>query len=423
MISRRAFLGGAAATLLTGRARPASAAVLSFGPASFDVTSTSALVWHRTDGPTRLRIEYGTSATHLDRAKLPVSVTGATDFTMVTELTGLSPATPYFYRAVTAEGAGGVVGHFKTAPVDARELRLAWSGDMEAGQQPFSLLDHVTAFKPDLFLLVGDTMYADIPRDKFKPELAHYRLKHRENRSDGPLQRLLRITPASAIWDDHEVENDFNSTHPALPEGRQAFREYWPVRPPSVLYRRLAWGPLLDIFVLDCRSYRSRQDHTGPGKTMLGAEQKAWLLSGLVASKAVFKIVVSSVPFLVSSRLDSWHGYQDEQLEILAALKRDGVRNVIMLSADIHMAIDVPHDVVHELVAGPIGASPHCSGAHAAARLEALQRRGRPFLCEGMNFGTLTLRPGPRPEAELSFVDEKGTVRHRRVVVAAGPRS
>ena len=423
MISRRGFLGGATAALAVGRARPARAALLSFGPASFDVTSTSALVWHRTDGATRVRVEYGTSATQLDRAAPAVSVTEATDFTLVTELTGLTPATSYFYRAVTSEGAGGLVGHFRTAPADARELRLAWSGDMDAGHQPFALLDHVTAFKPDLFLLVGDTMYSDIPKDKFKPGLVHYRLKHRENRSDGPLQRLLRITPVSAIWDDHEVQNDFNSTHPALAEGRQAFLEYWPVRAPGALYRRLAWGPLLDVFVLDCRSYRSPQTHTGPGKTMLGADQKAWLLTGLAASKAVFKIVVSSVPLLVSSRLDSWHGYQDEQLEVLAALKRDGVRNVIVLSADIHMAIDFQHEVVQELVAGPIGAWPHCRGTHAAARLEALQRLGRPFLCEGVNFGTLTLRPGTRPEAELSFVDEKGTVRHRRVIVAAGPGS
>jgi alkaline phosphatase D len=423
VISRRAFLGGAAATLAIGRARPARAAVLSFGPASFDVTSTSALVWHRTDAATRVRIEYGTSATHLDRALPAVSVTNASDFTVVSELGGLTPATPYFYRAVTSEGAGGVVGHFRTAPVDAREVRLAWSGDMEAGRQPFSLLDQVHTFGPDLFLFVGDTMYADIPRGKFKPELSHYRLKHRENRSDGPLQRLLRTTPTIAIWDDHEVQNDSDRTHRARAQGRQAFREYWPVRPSGLLYRRLAWGPLVDIFVLDCRSYRSPQSYTGPGKTMLGERQKAWLLSGLAASTAVFKIVVSSVPFLVSTRLDSWHGYQDEALEILAVLKRDGVRNVIVLSADIHMAIDFPHDVVHELVAGPIAAPPHCTGSHAAARLEALQRLGRPFVCDGPNFGTLTLRPGVRPEAELAFVDQRGTVRHQRVVGAAGPGS
>jgi alkaline phosphatase D len=159
--------------------------MLTFGPASFDVTATSALLWHRTDAPSQLRVEYGTSATVLDRSVGPVAATHATDFTVVTELTGLSPATTYFYRALTPEGGGGVVGHFRTAPVDAREVRLTWSGDMEAGHQPFGLLEHVTASRPDLFLMIGDTAYADFPKEKFKAMLAHYRLKHRETGQTG----------------------------------------------------------------------------------------------------------------------------------------------------------------------------------------------------------------------------------------------
>ena len=74
-----------------------------------------------------------------------------------------------------------------------------------------------------------------------------------------------------AMWDDHEVQNDFDSTHPNIPEGRQAFREYWPVRgavdDPTVLYRRFAWGPAADFFVLDCRQYRSpRAMPTAPAR-------------------------------------------------------------------------------------------------------------------------------------------------------------
>jgi alkaline phosphatase D len=227
----------------------------------------------------------------------------------------------------------------------------------------------------------------------------------------------LRVTPVTAIWDDHEVENDFDGTHAALTEGRQAFREYWPVRATGVLYRRLAWGPLLELFVLDCRSHRSPQSETGPGRTMLGTAQKTWLTAGLAASTAAFKVVVSSVPFLGSSRQDSWHGYPGERDEILAGLRRDNVRNVVVLSADIHMALDVESRGVQQLVAGPIGAWPHCAGPHAAARREDLRASRRPFLCDGPNFGALTVRPGVRPEAELTFVDDKGAVRHRRTIV------
>jgi alkaline phosphatase D len=419
MISRRAFIGGGLAAVAVARQAVARVSIFPFGPACFDVTATSALIWCRTDGPAPVHVAYGTTATNLDQLSAPTAATESTDFTAVVELTGLRPATGYFYRALTPDGAGTVLGFFRTAPADARELRLAWSGDMEAGHRPFSLLDHVTALRPDLFLMVGDTTYADVPKEHFKPTLVHYRLKHRENRVDAPLQRLLRQTAVTAIWDDHEVENDFDGTHPALGEGRQAFREYWPVRSPDLLYRHLAWGPLLEVFVLDCRSYRSPPGETAPGRSMLGAAQKAWLTTGLAASTATFKVIVSSVPFLGSSRQDSWHGYAVERQEIQAALKRANVRNVIVLSADIHMALDFESDGLQQLVAGPIGAWPHCSGRHADARRKELRKAGRPFLCDGMNFGALTLRPGARPEAEVTFFDDTAQVRHRRVFAAS----
>jgi alkaline phosphatase D len=239
-------------------------------------------VWLRTASGARVRLEYGTSA-ELEGAALtaPVVATDGTDSTVVTELTDLAPDTPYFYRGlVSADGADwvkGPVGRFRTAPARPRDFRFAWSGDMEAGHRPFTLLDRVAAQTPDFFLMVGDTMYADVPREKFVASLDHYRSKHRENREDGALQRMLAALPVAAIWDDHEVQNDFDRTHPALALGRRAFREYWPIRTADTLYRRFAWTPAADVFVLDCRSSRSPNRETdGPGKTMLGATQKAW---------------------------------------------------------------------------------------------------------------------------------------------------
>ena len=426
MIRRRDFLaGGLAAAATLGRPRRASAAAFSFGPASFDVTAASALIWLRTDGLARVHVEYGTRADLGDGVtSVALPARDATDFTVVTTVSGLSPDTEYFYRGVIGDGgtAGkGAIGRFRTAPVTAREFRFAWSGDMEAGRQPFTLLDQATALRPEFFLMLGDTMYADVPRSAFRPTLAHYRAKHRENRADAALQRLLRTTSVAAIWDDHEVNNDFDRTYHAIPQGRQAFREYWPVRTTATLYRRFTWTPAVEVFMLDCRSYRSpKLAIDDAAKTMLGAGQKAWLEAGLKASTATFKIVCSSIPCLPETRVDAWSGYATERRALLDFIARERIRNVVILSADIHMALDFEEDGVQEFVAGPIGAVLHCRGDAAAARKEVWTRTGRPFLCDATNFGLITVRPdGGRSELDVRIIDATGATRLRKTVVAA----
>ena len=96
-MNRRRFLGGLVAAATVGPARRAHAAALSFGPASFDVTPTSALIWLRASARAQVRVEYGTNADLADAARTPpVTATEATDYTVVTELAGLTPYTEYF---------------------------------------------------------------------------------------------------------------------------------------------------------------------------------------------------------------------------------------------------------------------------------------------------------------------------------------
>ena len=423
-MNRRRFLGGLIAAATLAPSRRVHAASLSFGPASFDVTPTSALVWLRASAGAQVRVEYGTSASLAGATMTtPVLATEATDNTVVSHLVGLTPDTEYFYRGVVSDGGGdpvtGTIGRFRTPPTGPREFQFAWSGDMEAGHRPFALLDHVTALRPDFFVMVGDTMYADVPKEEFVASLAHYRAKHRENRDDGPLQRMLAAVPVVAIWDDHEVQNDFDRTHPALTEGRQAFREYWPVRSPDTLYRRVAWTPAADVFVLDCRSYRSpKANPDGPAKTMLGPAQKAWLKDGLAASKATFKFLVSSIPFLLPGRPDSWSSYTTERRELVEFIRRERLRNVVVLSADIHLALDYEKNGIREFVAGPIGAWQHCRDG--GPRRQALERTGRFFVCDTMNFGVIVVRPDATPaRIEVQFIDAQGVVRYRKAIPAS----
>ncbi len=392
------------------------------------MASRSALVWHRLRERGRLHVEYATEADFAGAERTPaVDVVDATDHTVTVALDGLAPGREYFYRAVVeSTGTRGPMGRFRTAPAAAGEFTFAFSGDLESGHQPFRLLDRIARHEPSFFLLLGDTMYADVPRAQFTPTLAHYRAKHRENRDDSHLARLLAACGTFAMWDDHEVQNDFNGNSPYIAEGRQAFREYWPVRgeggEATVLYRRFAWGPGADFFVLDCRQYRSPQrDADGPGKTMLGARQKAWLKERLRASRAPFKFVLSSVPLHGPWGPDRWAGYARERDELLAFVRSERIRGVVVLSADVHAAVDVDFgDGVREFIAGPLAAWPLCSIAPIARR--HLEASGRPFICDAFNWARLTVRPEARPpEVEVQFLDGADVVRHRgHVRLAAG---
>src|SRR5919106_4976135 len=169
----------------------------------------------------------------------------------------------------------------------------------------------MTQSRPDFAVMLGDLIYADdrcpsppnVPGADFQAStLEHYRAKHRYQREDAALQRFLAAVPVYAIWDDHEVLNNFSGPHePLMPAGRQALREYWPIAvapdDPHRLYRSVRRGKDLELFILDTRQYRSsNSERDGPGKTMLGHAQREWLLDGLAKSTATWKVIVTSVP-------------------------------------------------------------------------------------------------------------------------------
>jgi alkaline phosphatase D len=180
-----------------------------------------------------------------------------------------------------------------------------------------------------------------------------------------------------ATWDDHEVDDNFAFGHTPLgPAGLRAFREYWPVAGADDLARRFRWGRWLELFLLDTRRHRDpacRPD--GPGKTMLGAHQRRWLVDALAASDARWKVVVSSVPLSIAKGFpcgDTWAarwlflrhtGFAAERDALLAELGRRGVRELVVLAGDVHFAsiatLRPPTGpVVHELIAGPLAARP-----------------------------------------------------------------
>jgi len=316
------------------------------GVAAGDVRAHSAVIWSRSNARGWMHVRV--TAPQDDHARQAVTpVTAERDFTGKVYVDGLRPDTDYTYtvwfsreRDDHPRGSKGQHGRFHTAPRAERAaaVSFAWGGDLAGqnvcrdAQAGFPIFDTLNAMPLDFFIGLGDMIYADgtckaeglygnaqIAGDYSQSaDMANYWAHWKYNRGDNGYRRLLASMPYYAIWDDHEVVNDFGplsdtrSTPPytagqhLLPLGLRAFLDYNPVAEPrnrpKRLYRTLRWGKHFELFVLDTRQYRdanSENDDATLKKTMLGREQLTWLKARLKASDATWKMIVSSVPISI----------------------------------------------------------------------------------------------------------------------------
>ncbi|MDQ0842158.1 alkaline phosphatase [Streptomyces sp. V1I6] len=427
--SRRTVVKAAAATavaapVLAATASPAGAAdqapAFLHGIASGDPLPDGVLLWTRVTPSADALPGSGKGAdTEVawevaeDRGFTRVTARGTTvskaafDHTVKVDVRGLRPGTSYWYR-FTAGGAVSPVGRTRTAPAtDAATPGVRFGvvscANWEAGW--FSAYRHLAARGDlDAVLHLGDYIYeyaaGGYPAEEYGVRkhaplheivtLADYRLRHATYKTDADLQALHAAHPLIAIWDDHEFANDAwaggAENHTPGAEGewaarvaaaKQAYFEWMPVRTSTegTVYRRLRFGKLADLHLLDLRSFRSQQSAIGngdvddPDRTLTGRAQLDWLKSGLAASDASWQLVGTSVmisPVAFGSlpahllepiaelmglpkeglavNVDQWDGYTDDRKELLAHLTRHGIENTVFLTGDIHMAWanDVP---------------------------------------------------------------------------------
>jgi alkaline phosphatase D len=416
-----------------------------------EVTATTAVLWVRSERDAEVVVEL--TATRSASPPPAILMTSAErDHTGKTIVRGLEPATGYRYRV--RAGSESIDGRFVTAPADREALPVVfvWSGDLGGGRQcrragsGYPIFRAMAERRPEFFLFVGDTVYADrrctgpdgAPGADFKARsLADFHRKHRYNRADPAVHEFLRETSVYAIWDDHDVRNNFaGTTEPLAPTGLRAFLDYWPVTPPDEdptrLYRRVRWGRLVDIFILDTRQYRRAGCLDGSSKTMLGDVQRKWLIDGMATSEAVWKLVVSTVPFSIAKGGvcgDSWAprrflwfktGFATERKMLLDAWREQRVENVIVLAADVHYAELLRHRPApalsfHEFIAGPLAATPKDPG-QSDARLgsERLFARG------GLNtFGEISI---DQTALTVRIIDEQGRILVTRTIEAQRSR-
>ncbi len=428
MISRRGFVIGAASSLgaLACRRGPAihpSVPTVTHGVQVGDVQRGQALVWARSSEPGRMLVEWDRSPAFTSPTRVPGPVvTPETDLAATVALAGLPDAQTISVRVrferEAARGASAWAGaRFATPRADG--FRVAWTGDtcgQGFGRNPdwggLKGYAALRAVEPAVFINSGDLIYADNPIvaehrtlsgklwknvtnehvAKVAETLTEFRARFAYNLEDEHVRALAAEVPVIAQWDDHETHNNWwpgqrlDDPRYADPDAsklaaraRRAMFEWMPLARGPV-HRVIHYGPLLDVFVLDCRAYRSPND-TGVGTAMLGASQARWLVDGLAASTARWKLVACDQPIgLVIADGDGGlrrEGFADgkagppggrevELAALLAAMKSRGVANVAWVTADVHYAAAHHFDPARgqgadftpfwEFIAGPIHA-------------------------------------------------------------------
>ncbi|MEU5277583.1 alkaline phosphatase D family protein [Streptomyces asoensis] len=419
-VAATAVLAGPLAAALPARA--AEAPVFLHGLASGDPLPDGVLLWTRVTPTAEATPGSGLGPDTVvswvvatDKALTNVVATGSTtataasDHTVKADIRGLAPATDYWFR-FSSGGSDSPVARTRTAPaadaaVPGLRFGVVSCANWEAGY--FSSYRHLAARGDlDAWLHLGDYIYeygtgqygtrGTVVRQTAPTHeilsLADYRTRHGTYKTDPDLQALHAKAPVVAIWDDHEFANDTWSggaeNHTEGAEGawsarqaaaKQAYFEWMPVRPAiaGTTYRRLRFGKLADLSLLDLRSFRSQQVAVGkgtvddPDRTITGRAQLDWLKAGLKSSDTTWRLVGNSVmisPFAIGSlsadlfkplakllglpqdgiglNTDQWDGYTDDRRELLAHLRAHAIRNTVFLTGDIHMAWanDVPVD-------------------------------------------------------------------------------
>jgi alkaline phosphatase D len=430
--------GTAPAAITRDSARPQ----IPLGVMSGDVTGERVVIWSKCDRPGRIFVEYSTSEQFRDAKRIAgPSAIEDSDFTARVDLAGLVAGQDLFYRVTFQDlespkvFSAPAAGRLRLAPSSTRNVVFAFSGD-EAGQGwgintdwgGYRLYEAMRRANPDFFIHSGDQIYADGPmvaevklsdgtvwknvvtpaKAKVAETLAEYRGNFAYNMLDENRRRFCAEVPFYVQWDDHEVRNNWypgqqigeaekryveRSVSLLSARARRAMFDYNPYRinatDPEQVYRTFRYGPMLEVFMIDERSYRgpnspNRQAALDDESAFLGRSQLDWLKAGLARSTATWKVIASDMPISLvvpdlnpdvpKGTYEAWangdngppSGRELEIAELLSFIKARNVKNVVWVTADVHYAQATYYSPARaqftdfkpfwEFVAGPINA-------------------------------------------------------------------
>ena len=306
------------------------------------------------------------------------------------EIKGLAPARWYWYRFRTGSELSPV-GRTRTAPAvgaELADLRFAFASCQHYEHGYYTAYRHMARDALDLVVHLGDYIYEGSwgghpvrAHTGVEPvNLGDYRNRYALYRSDLDLQAIHAAFPWVAIWDDHEVDNDYANDRSEdlapraqfLARRAAAYRAYYehmplpasarPRGPDMRLYARVGFGGLAAFHLLDDRQYRDYQacpkpgrggantveacaERSDPNRSVLGSEQERWLAEGLTRSRARWNLIAQQT---LMARIDAtsgpgqsfwtdgWDGYPAARSRLLRLLTLRRVSNPIVLSGDVH---------------------------------------------------------------------------------------
>jgi alkaline phosphatase D len=430
LVAGAGLLAGATGAPAFVRARPA----LPYGVQSGDPAADGAVVWTRADRASRMVVEVAPTERFANPRRIAGPLLDASsDFTGSVAVGGLPPGQEVFYRVFAQDPrdpsvrSEPVVGELRTAPRGRRDVTFTWSGDL-AGQgwgiNPaaggFRIFETMRGLEPDFYVCSGDHVYADGPmtesgpasapagwrqivteaKSKVAQSLDDYRGQYLYNLLDDNLRAFNAQVTQVHQWDDHEVRNNWYPgqviSDPRYSEtrvdvlaarARQAYGEYLPMRAVAPdeagrVYRKIPYGPLLDVFVLDMRTYKDPNDdnrYADPHRGLLGEAQRGWLKRELAASTETWKVIANDLPLgLVVPDGPGRNegvpqgdggpplGRELEFADVLRTAHAQGVENIVFITADVHYAAAHHYDPARaavgdfspfwEFVAGPLHA-------------------------------------------------------------------
>ena len=261
---------------------------------------------------------------------------------------GLAPGSRYFWALeVDGEVDSARRGSFRTPRLGPQSFTFAFGSCARTGSS-HPVFGTIRRHDPLFLLHLGDLHYRNITRND--PAL-YARAFDTVLRSPGQ-SRLFRAVPVAYMWDDHDYgANNSDATSPSRTAARHVYRQLVPHYPlpagdgDAAIYQAFTIGRVR-FLLTDNRSERSpRREPDGPGKTVLGDEQKAWLERQLQEAGQRYPLIVwaNTFPWIAPERADAddWGGYATERLEIARFIEDHAISGLVVLSGDAHMlAID-----------------------------------------------------------------------------------
>jgi len=331
------------------------------------------------------------------------------------EVKGLEPERWYWYRFVAGD-AVSPMGKLRIAPRrDARveHLRFAFASCQQYEQGYYGAWRHAVRDDPELVVFLGDYIYESSwgshhvrKQDPGEPyTLDDYRTRYACYKSDPDLQAAHAACAWLAVWDDHEVDNDYAddrggdgmSGERFLRRRAAAYRAYYehmplparmrPHGPQMRIYTQFGWGSLARFYLLDDRQYRAHQvcpRYSGgsnvvdvrecpalvdPGRSLLGAAQEAWLAHAFGASRSDWNILAQQTLMAQFARgegssrrfwTDGWDGYPAARRRLLGSVISNKLSNPVVIGGDVHHHAVADLKLDFDDPASPVVASEFC---------------------------------------------------------------